>query len=130
MDQPLQVLIVDDHGPTRALLRAFIRAEGWSVVGEAASAEDGFKALRQLGPDVVCLDVVMPGISGTEILKRMKTDFPRTAVIMVTASATPDVVKMALDGGADGFLVKPFERERIVQTLRAAIKKVAGKAAP
>jgi len=131
MDQPLRVLIVDDHAPTRALLRAFVRTEGWSVVGEAATAEEGFRSMHQLRPDVVCLDVVMPGVSGADILKQVKEGFPRTAVVLVTGSATPEVVKKALDGGADGFLVKPFERERMVQTMLSAVKKLqASKPSP
>ncbi|MES2887979.1 MAG: response regulator [Pseudomonadota bacterium] len=127
MDPSLRVLIVDDHGPTRALLRSFMRSEGWSVVGEAATAEEAFKLLGQLEPDVVCLDVVMPGLSGTDLLKQVKVQFPQVAVVMVTGNATPEVVQAAMDGSADGFLVKPFDRERIVQTLSSAVRRRQGK---
>ncbi len=117
------VLIVDDHPATRSLLRAVFRAEGWSVLGEAATAEQGLAAVRQLKPDVVCLDVVMPGASGVDILGLIKEQSPGSAIVMVTASATADVVAAAMERGADGFLVKPFDRARMIETLRSVLQR-------
>jgi signal transduction histidine kinase len=117
------MLVVDDDAPSRRLLEGYLLADGYEVL----TAADGPQALalaRERPPDVVLLDVMMPGMTGHEVCRALKTD-PRTRmcqVMLVTAlDATPDLVH-GLDVGADDYATKPVRREELLAHVRALVR--------
>lgn len=118
----LRVLVVDDDTLMREILKAILRDEGFGLFGEA---KDGVSALAQLErgkPDLVCLDVNMPGMSGLDVLKAMQARVPGMPVLMVTGDASMNTVREAVSLGAVGYLIKPFNAKRVVDSLNAALK--------
>ena len=111
-----RVLIVDDH----AMFRAGVRAElgtDVDVVAEAEDVDTALAAIREHHPDVVLLDVHLPDISGLQVLQRLRAGRSHAAVVMVTAERDVDVVKQALHGGAQQYLVKPFQYDDLAARL-------------
>ena len=117
----LCVFIIDDNEMTRSVLRMIIQGDAYDVVGDAANGKSGLERVLKLRPDVVCLDVLMPDSDGLEVLEQIKQALPQTIVLMVTASNDRATVQTALQRGANGFIVKPFNTGIIVDTLAKAV---------
>jgi DNA-binding NarL/FixJ family response regulator len=100
------VLIVDDHPGFRACARDLLRYEGFEVVGEAADAATAIAATRELRPDVVLLDVYMPGVDGIEASKEIATLNGGTAVVLVSSRDLTDLAAAMADAPARGFISK------------------------
>ena len=115
---PETILIVDDHPLTRSALSALLGQNGFSVVGEAADGEAAIEQARQLGPDLVLLDLSMPGMSGLDALPRLREAAPNAEVVVLTASGTEENLLGAIRGGAAGYLLKSEPPERLVEFLR------------
>jgi two-component system nitrate/nitrite response regulator NarL len=115
-----RVLIVDDHPLTRGALSALLTQHTFSVVGEAGSGEDAIELARSLQPDLVLLDLVMPGLDGLQTLPRLRDAAPRCEVVMLTASVAEENLLAAIRAGAAGYLLKTEPPERIVDFLRSA----------
>src|SRR5213594_4035433 len=115
---PETILIVDDHPLTRSALAALLGQNGFSVVGEAADGEAAIEQARELGPDLVLLDLSMPGMSGLDALPRLREAAPNAEVVVLTASGTEENLLGAIRGGAAGYLLKSEPPERIVDFLR------------
>ena len=116
--KPLSVLIVDDNDIMRTLLRAILRSdERFDVVGEARNGVSAVEMAKRFKPQVVCLDVVMPQMDGLEALREIKRDLPDTKVVMITGTPSPANVQEAMSLGANGFIIKPFNAARIIDTL-------------
>jgi two-component system chemotaxis response regulator CheY len=118
------VIIVDDNGITRTLLRGIIRAEEFDVIGEASLGAQGLAMAGQLRPDIVCLDIEMPDMNGMDILRELKTTQPQIAVVMITAHSERENIQGALDNGAGGYVVKPFNTAKVAEALRRALARV------
>ena len=104
------VLVVDDDAAVRQVLVDFVEANGYRAKG----VEDGRKALRvvkTLKPQIILLDILIPGMSGIETLRRLRHEAPETAVIMISAQTDHDVAVQALDLGAYDYIVKPLDYE-------------------
>jgi two-component system chemotaxis response regulator CheY len=121
-DKSPQILVVDDDTLMREVLKAILRDEGFSVVGEARDGQSALNQLDRLRPDVVCLDVNMPGMSGLEVLKAMQRTAPGTRVVMITGDASMATVREAVGYGAAGYIIKPFKAGRVGPAIRAALK--------
>ena len=119
------VLIVDDDSMIRQMLRTILRQD-FEVIGEASSGESALDMIESLTPEVVCLDILMPKMNGIQTLEVIKTRFSNTIVIMVSGSPTLETVQGALGKGAAGFIVKPFSAGKVVDTIKACIKKAVG----
>ncbi|KAF7600337.1 MAG: response regulator [Candidatus Dactylopiibacterium carminicum] len=119
----VSVLIVDDNDTTRAMLRAILRTEGLNVIGEARDGDTAIELVRKQRPGLVCLDVMMPSIGGIEVLTRIKTEQPDIRVLMISGSTDRDTVKAAIDGGANGYLVKPFNSARVMAAIGVALSR-------
>jgi two-component system chemotaxis response regulator CheY len=119
-----KVLLVDDSGVMRALLRSIISAHDFIVVGEAENGVKALEAVKTVKPDLVCLDIEMPELSGLETLLQLKSKHPGIGVIMVTSSTVAADVKQALTSGADGYILKPFNAGKVIDTLTLAFEKV------
>lgn len=116
-----RILIADDQGVIRSLLRLILREEGFDVVGEAADGEEAIRLIETLSPEIVCLDINMPKLDGIGTLKRLREAGNKTRVVMISSSATGDNVKQALEAGANGFIVKPFNADQVTAAIRRCI---------
>jgi DNA-binding NarL/FixJ family response regulator len=121
MARPLRVLLVDDHPFFRSGLRGILAEfDELAVVGEAESGEAAVALIEPRKPDVVIMDLNMPGISGAEATRRVRELSPRTEVVMLTVSAGEEDVIDALEAGAAGYLLKDAQGEEIVRAVREA----------
>jgi two-component system nitrate/nitrite response regulator NarL len=121
LDKPISVLLVDDHTLFRSGIRSLLqRHPEFAVVGEASDGVEGIKRVQQLKPDVVLLDLNMPGMSGVETLQLMLQDCPETAIVMLTVSEDADDLANALKAGACGYLIKNIDADYLVRAIRRA----------
>jgi DNA-binding NarL/FixJ family response regulator len=114
----MRILLVDDHPITRAALSALLEGHGFGVAGEAADGEEAIELARRLRPDLVLLDLSMPGMDGLTALPRLREASPETEVVVLTASGTEENLLAAIRGGAAGYLLKSEPPERIAEFLR------------
>ncbi len=120
--KPARVVVVDDDSLMREVLKALLRDEGFVVAGEARDGSSAMSLLERTQPDVVCLDVNMPGISGIEVLKNIRKAYPEIRVVMITGDSSMATVREAVGFGALGYIIKPFKAGRVSASLRAALK--------
>jgi DNA-binding NarL/FixJ family response regulator len=121
MLSPIRLLLVDDHAFFRSGVRAILAEfEMVEVVGEAANGEAALGLIERRRPDVVIMDLNMPGISGAEATRRIRVLSPHTEVVMLTVSAAEDDIIEALEAGAAGYLLKDAEGEEILRAVTAA----------
>jgi two-component system chemotaxis response regulator CheY len=113
----ISVIIADDNDMMRSILRGMLRGEEYDVVGEARNGLSAVDMVERLKPDIVCMDVVMPEKNGVEALGEIKAKLPDTEVIMVTGNADPETVQESIQNGASGFIIKPFNAARVLDTL-------------
>ncbi len=119
-ENTISVLLVDDHTLFRSGIRSLQRHPEFVVVGEAADGFEGVKRAQQLKPQVILLDLNMPGMSGLETLELLRQDCPDSAVVMLTVSEDADDLSVALKAGASGYLLKNIDTEFLVRALRRA----------
>lgn len=119
--ETITVMLIDDHRVVRQGLRDFLELQpDIDVVGEAPSGEEGVQLARELLPDVVLMDLVMPGIDGVETTRRVKAASPSTRVIVLTSFADDDKVFPAIKAGAISYLLKDISPEELAHAIRAA----------
>jgi DNA-binding NarL/FixJ family response regulator len=116
----LRVLLVDDHDLFRTGLRNLLEEQGVQVVGEAASGSDALRIVREIAPDVVVMDLNMPGMSGVEATREITSIAPLTRVVVLTISDQDDDVMDAIVAGACGYLVKDSSIEELMRGINAA----------
>lgn len=114
------IVIAEDEAIIRLDLRELLEEEGYSVVGEAGRGDQAVELVRNLRPDVVILDVKMPGMDGIEAARRISSE-AICAVLMLTAFSQREVVEQARDAGALAYLVKPFQKNDLVPAIELAI---------
>lgn len=107
----MKVLIVDDNSNTRDMLAIILKAAGHEVVGEAEDGKSALKAFVELRPEVVLLDIIMPGISGIVVLEEMRRINPAARIIMLTAVDQDDVTRELESKGAAAVIFKPFSHD-------------------
>lgn len=123
MAQPIKVLLVDDHAIVRQGLRAILGSmDGFDVVGEAENGRDAVEKTRQLAPDVVVMDLVMPVLNGIEATRQIKKAMPKTKVVALTMHTDEKYVFQVLKAGASGYVLKSGP----AQDLAKAIESVNG----
>lgn len=115
------VVIADDDDVTRTLLRNLLRTAGLRVVGEAADGARAFDAFQKLKPEIVCLDIEMPELSGLEVLAKIRESKAEAIVLMITAATSGENVRSAIAGRADGIIAKPFNTTKIIGEMERAI---------
>lgn len=119
--KPIRVLIVDDHTLFRSGIKLLLqRQEGFDVVGEAGDGLEGVKRAKQLKPDVVLLDLHMPGTSGLESIPLLREEVPSSQIIMLTVSEDAEDLLEALRIGARGYLLKNIETDFLIDSIRRA----------
>jgi DNA-binding NarL/FixJ family response regulator len=115
----IKILVVDDHDLVRAGIRHLLSGEtGFEVVGEAASGEEALQQTRALHPDVVLMDIHMPGMGGLEATRRLLASAPRTRVIAVTVADQEPFPSRLLKAGAVGYLTKGASAEEVMRAIR------------
>jgi two-component system chemotaxis response regulator CheY len=112
-----RVLVVDDAAFIRGSLRVMLEGHGFEVVGEAEDGEEALEQYVALKPDIVTMDVTMPGMDGLQALKKIKQLDKNAKVVMITALGKEDTVKQAILQGAANFIVKPFTAEGLLKVL-------------
>ena len=118
---PISVLLVDDHTLFRSGIRSLLlRHPEFAVVGEAADGFEGVKLAQQLQPQVILLDLNMPGMSGVETLQLLAQDCPGSAVVMLTVSEDAEDLGTALKAGASGYLLKNIDTDYLTRAIRRA----------
>jgi len=117
---PVRILLVDDHAVLRSGLRLLLeREEGLEPVGEAGTAEDAVRSLPRLMPDVVVIDIEMPGAGGIEGATEIRRRAPEARILVLSMHDRPEDVRRAFDAGADGYLPKAAADEDLVRAIRA-----------
>jgi two-component system chemotaxis response regulator CheY len=113
-----RLLVVDDALFMRRLIRDVAAEAGWEVAGEAADGAEAVACYERLRPDLVTMDLVMPVMGGLEALRRIRALDPEASVVVVTALDQKQALLDSIRDGALDFVVKPFERDRLVGLLR------------
>ena len=119
--QLIRVMLVDDHAMVRRGLATFLKIfDDLQLVGEAESGEAAIKLCAEVLPDVILMDMVLPGMDGAASTRLIRQRFPQVQVIALTSFKTGDLVRNALEAGAIGYLLKDVTAEELVQAIRAA----------
>ena len=124
MSEPTRILVVDDDSKIRTVVRRGLAYEGYRVV-EAGSGEEGLEKAREHLPDLVILDVMMPGIDGLEVTRRLRSSGDEIAILMLTARDEVKDRVAGLETGADDYLVKPFSFEELLARVHALLRRKA-----
>jgi two-component system invasion response regulator UvrY len=121
--QKIRVLLVDDHAVVRSGYRLFLEhSNEISVIAEAATADEAYRAFRDQDPDVVVLDISMPGTGGIEVLRRILAVDAKARVLMFTMHTNPVFARQALSNGAIGFITKDSSPEFLVKAVLSAAR--------
>lgn len=115
------VLLVDDATFMRLLLRNILTSNGYNIIGEAENGQIAIEKYKELQPDLVTMDITMPEMDGIESLKVIKQFDPNAKVIMCSAMGQQVMVIEAIQAGAKDFIVKPFDKERVIEACKKAI---------
>ncbi len=111
------VLIIDDAQFMRMMLADIVEDMGMKVIGQAADGQEGIDAFKELNPDLTLLDITMPNMDGLDALKMIMSIRSDASVVMITALGQKDQVLASIKAGARDFIIKPFDQERIQETL-------------
>lgn len=118
----VRVLIVDDSRTSRRILRNLLESQGYTVVSEAENGEVGYLKYRDLKPDLVTMDITMPKMDGIESLTLIKKLNPEAKVVMITAAGQKEKMVDALKRGADEFITKPYDEDKVVEAIKHLVK--------
>ena len=116
---PIRILLVDDHALFRMGIASLLSAEpGFEVVGEAADGQEAIEGARRLMPDVILMDLSMPGVDGLEATRRLKEEMPYVRIVVLTVSEDARNLFEAIKSGAHGYLLKKIEPQAFFESVR------------
>ncbi|MBM7580263.1 response regulator [Jeotgalibacillus terrae] len=118
-----KVLVVDDAKFMRMTLKNVLENSAFEVVGEAENGEEAVEKYKSLNPDLVTMDITMPVLDGISAAKKILKEDPRATIIMCSAMGQQKMVIEAIEAGAKDFIVKPFDSNRVVESLSRVINK-------
>lgn len=119
MTTTIRILVVDDHDLLREGVTSCLSAfDDLEVVGESSSGEDGLEAAARLRPDVVVIDLIMPGMGGVEAIRRMRAADASIGLLALSTFANGELIREAIGAGASGYLVKSVDTEGLAQAVR------------
>ncbi len=122
MTEPISILIVDDHEVVRKGIRSYLDTlADYRVVGEASTGEEAIHIVEEFIPDVVLMDLIMPGMDGVETTRRIKKISPRTQVVVLTSFHEDSHIFPALKAGATSYILKDMKMEKLVESLKRAV---------
>ena len=120
---PIRILLVDDHGLFRKGIASLLtRERGFEVVGEAGDGLEALARARELMPDVILMDISMPGMNGLEATRRIKAVLPYVKIVILTVSEEDQDLFEAIKSGAQGYLMKKIEAKALFSTLRGIVQ--------
>lgn len=123
MTTPISIIIVDDHEVVRNGIRAYLETlPDFQVLGEAASGEEAIQLVGDLIPDVVLMDLIMPGMDGIETTRAVKKTSPRTQVVVLTSYHEDEHIFPALKAGAISYILKDMKMDKLAEALQRAIR--------
>src|SRR5512136_424033 len=123
MDNPIRILVADDHLIIRQGLRLILETQdGFELVGEAADGAEALRLCAELKPDVVLMDLRMPGMDGLTAIEHLRVEQPGIAVVILTTFNEDDLMMRGLRAGAKGYLLKDTDRETLFNAIRAAVR--------
>jgi two-component system chemotaxis response regulator CheY len=116
-----RILVVDDAVFMRISLKQILEAKGYEVVGEAENGMEALKLYEQLRPDLVTMDITMPGINGVETIRKLIELDSKAKIVVCSAMGHKQMVLEAINAGAKDFVVKPFQSESVITAIRGAL---------
>ncbi len=116
------VLVVDDAAFMRMMLKEILEKNGLKVVGEATTGDEAVSLYKELNPDLVTMDITMPEKNGIEALKEIIAADPDAKVLMCSAMGQQAMVLDAIQAGAKDFIVKPFQEDRVMDSIRKVLR--------
>ena len=116
-----RIVIADDASFMRMMLKNILVAGGYDVVGEAANGREAIQKYKELKPDLLISDMVMPEMGGIDVLKNLVTEFPNANIIICSAIGQQALVIEAIQAGAKDYIVKPFEQSNVIETINKII---------
>ena len=123
MTEPITIILVDDHEVVRKGVRAYLDTlPDFQVVGEASSGEEAIDLVTELIPDLVLMDLIMPGLDGVETIRRIKKISPRTQVVVLTSYHEDAHIFPALKAGAISYILKDMKMDKLVDALHRAVQ--------
>ena len=125
MGELAKIRIVEDDATIRALLEMALMGAGYSDVASSARGDEGLEMIRREKPDLVLLDVMLPGLDGFSIARRVResSDLAATRIVMLTARTAPEDIVRGLDSGADDYVTKPFDRKVLLARVKAVLRR-------
>lgn len=120
-DKPIRVMIVDDHAVVRSGLTAFLRSyDDLELAGSARTGEEAVQLCAQVQPDVILMDLIMPGMDGAAATQVIRQRYPRVQVVVLTTFKEDALVQKALGAGAIGYLLKDVQADELAEAIRLA----------
>lgn len=116
-----KVLVVDDAAFMRMMIKDILVKGGHEVVGEAENGRVAIQKYSELMPDIVTMDITMPEMEGIEAVKQIRSQHPAAKIIMCSAMGQQGMVVQAIQAGAKDFVVKPFQSDRVLESLKKAL---------
>ena len=117
----VKILIVDDAAFMRMMLSDILVEKGYQIAGEAENGEEAIRLYKELKPDLVTMDIVMPGVGGIESIREILKIDSKAKIVVVSALGQQALVKEAIKAGAKGFVVKPFKPEKVVEEVESIL---------
>jgi len=117
-----RILIVDDAAFMRMMLTDILIKSGYDIAGEAEDGEKALRLYKKLKPDLVTMDIVMPGAGGIESIRHILKEDPGAKILVVSALGQKPMVREAIEAGAMDFVIKPFKPEKVIE----AVEKILG----
>jgi two-component system, chemotaxis family, chemotaxis protein CheY len=121
---PLHIVVVDDSAITVRKLCTMLESLGYGIAATAESGRAAVQAYREVRPDVVTMDITMPEMDGIEATRAIMGEFPDARIVMVTSHGQEKMVLDALKAGAKGYVIKPFQEEKVYEAIQKACKRV------
>ena len=121
MSKKYRILVVDDSAAMRMMITASLQDSEFEVVGAAKDGEQALQLFKDISPDLVLLDIIMPGMSGVETLGHIMALDKNAVVVMASSMGTEDAVQGALKAGAKSFLLKPIDQDGLLKILRTTV---------
>ena len=125
MGELAKIRIVEDDATIRALLEMALIGAGYSDIASSARGDEGLEMIRREKPDLVLLDVMLPGLDGFSIARRVResSELAATRIVMLTARTAPEDIVRGLDSGADDYVTKPFDRKVLLARVKAVLRR-------
>lgn len=117
----MKALIVDDAALARTMLRKLLEENGFQEICEAANGEEAVRLYQSAKPDLVTMDITMPGMDGVTAIKKIIEHDPRANIIVCSALGEKSIVLEAIQSGAKHFIVKPFDNAKVLSIVRAVL---------